>query len=187
MALGALGGCSTSSETFAGRPSDQVWTAMVTAAEQPAYRDWHVIENDVWADETSGRIEIYRLLRRYKDPPGEWARMEDQTWKFSIQFEPTEPPSAQFAIRSWTIPSHSWGEGDRYFDQVWTLLGGRPTPGMGEPAAQPAAKPTSQPAVQPAATPPPDAAAASPAANDRPQATGEAGSQPKEPPVDLPD
>ncbi len=145
---------------------------MVTAAEQPAYADWHVIENDVWADETSGRIEVYRLLRRYKDPPGQWARMEDQTWKFSIQFQPTDPASARFDVRSWCVPSHSWMEGDRYFNQVWGLLGGRPV--MDESAAAPAA---AVPGAAPSGTQPPAEGTTAPA---EPAPV-------EPPPVDLPD
>jgi hypothetical protein len=155
---------------------------MVKAAEQPKYGDWHVVENDVWADETSGRIEVYRLLRRYKDPPGQWARLEDQTWKFSIQFEPVEPPSATFRVRSWGVPSHSWGEGDRYFDQVWELLGGRPLEVAGQAAGEAAGPEGLAPAVSaPASGTPKPEAAGSPTPAEPPV------DPPADPPVDLPE
>ncbi len=169
-----LVGCSSSSETFSGRPADQVWTAMVKTAENPEYTDWHVIENDVWADEGSGRIEIWRLLRRYVDPASQWARLENQEWKFSIRLEPTDPPTATFEVRSLGIPSHSWGESGRYFDQVWKLLGGRPVEPREAMQVDPATKGsdvTSQ--SQPPATPEtPTSPPSSPPMND--------------PPVDIP-
>lgn len=135
---------------------------MVKAAEQPEYEDWHVIENDVWADEKSGRIEIWRVLRRYKDPPGQWSRLEDQEWKFAILMTPpeeaTHPVEASFDVRSWCIPSHSWMEGERYFDQVWRFLGGRPTavPAERSSATPPESKKAEseeEPAAAPAETP----------------------------------
>lgn len=169
-----LAGCQTRTESFAGKPTNQVWTAMVKAAEQPDYRDWHVIENDVWADEGSGRIEIWRLLRRYKDPAGQWSRLEDQEWKFSIELDVEAEPTATFSVRSMCVPSHSWMEAERYYGQVWTLLGGRPTPEEAAAAAAKASAP--QPADAPAPAPKP-VEAETPAPSAQPAA---------EPPVDLP-
>ncbi len=167
-----LAGCQTRSETFAGRPTNQVWTAMVKAAEQPDYKDWHVIENDVWTDEASGRIEIWRLLRRYKDPAGQWPRLEDSEWKLAIVLDPQDPPTATFSVRSMCVPSHSWIEAERYFDQVWTLLGGRP---VGEPPV----------AESPAS--PPAAAKPAPAQPEQPASPEEAPKEaPKEAPVEVP-
>lgn len=123
---------------------------MVKAAEQPEYRDWHVVENDVWADEASGRIEVWRLLRRYRDPAGQWPRLEDQEWKLSIRFHPTDPPTSDFDVRSMCVPSHSWMESERYFDQVWSLLGGRPSLPAAEAVPAPAAAPAPAPAPAPA-------------------------------------
>jgi hypothetical protein len=161
----SLAGCRSTTEVFDGKPTDQVWTAMVKAAEQPEYHDWHVIENDVWADEKSGRIEVWRLLRRYKDPPGQWSRLENQEWSFAILLTPAEgeePAEASFDVRSMCVPSHSWMEGERYFNQVWSFLGGRPTLGgaiksssAATPAAEPAPAPTPvlEPAPAPTSTP----------------------------------
>jgi hypothetical protein len=171
----ALGGCHNQREVFEGRPSDQVWTAMVKAAEQPEYNDWHVIENDVWADEKSGRIEIWRLLRRYKDPGGQWARLEDQEWKFAVEMTPTEPAEASFVVRSLCIPSHSWMEADRYFDQVWRFLGGKPTAGDAPSPKE------STPKAQPSAS---DPSESTPEAQ---QPAAPTPAKPVEPPVDLPE
>jgi len=123
---------------------------MVKTAESPSYSDWHVIENDVWADEGSGRIEIWRLLRRYQDPAGQWDRLEDQEWKFSIVLDPTDPPVASFKVRTLCVPSHSWNEADRYFNDVWTLLGGR------RPDMWPAVPAGSVKSTKPTVTPPAD-------------------------------
>jgi hypothetical protein len=169
-----LPGCSTGRETFPGRPADQVWTAMVKAAEQPVYQDWHVLENDVWADERTGRIEIWRLLRRYTDPPGQYPRVEDREWSFTVLLLPEEPPAATFEVRTPGVPGHAWSEPTRYFDQVWALLGGRPNPAMPESASPAAASSdATPPAIAPPASEPAEAAPASPR-------------EPAPPPVDLP-
>jgi hypothetical protein len=130
-------GCTTTTETFPGKSRDQVWTALLRAAETPQYKDWHVIENDVWGYESDGRIEIWRLLRRYTDPPGQWARMEDREWKFAVMLDQADPPSATFKVRSMGVPSYGWDEGDLYFAHVWTLLGGKPEPGSPPPTPAP--------------------------------------------------
>ncbi|MFO0830071.1 MAG: hypothetical protein U0572_18160 [Phycisphaerales bacterium] len=170
-AIACVAGCTTQTETFPGKSRDQVWTALLRAAESPEYPDWHVIENDVWGYEADGRIEIWRLLRRYDDAPGQWSRMEDREWSFSVQLEPTEPPSATFKVRSLGVPSHGWGEGGIYFARVWTLLGGKPEPGSTPPVTTKEAEP---------ATPAPSATGA-PAATAQPAAPAPAAS-----PVDVP-
>lgn len=164
VGLLAGSGCTTRTERYDGRTRDQVWTAMVTASESPTYPDWHVIENDVWADEGSGRIEVYRLLRRYRDPAGQWARLEDREWTFSIRLEdpdaPELPPEVSFKVRSWCVPSHSWMESDRYFEQVWQILGGRPAAVESVPPSTPAPEPAQngerdgQPVGEPLVEPP---------------------------------
>lgn len=176
----ATAGCRAPTESFEGKPANQVWTALVKAAEQPVYDDWHVIENDVWADERSGRIEIWRLLRRYKDSRGQWARMEDQEWKFAVAFQPEadgHAAEATFTVRSWCLPSRSWQEGDRYFEQVWSLLGGRPVKGGSPTHADEAAAPGSQNSAGEEVAKPERAG----------ESTTKPSEQPAEPPVDLPD
>ncbi len=57
-ALLTAGGCTYVDYAFEGYTSDQVWKAMVVAAETPTYSDWKVAENNVWVDKTEYRIEI---------------------------------------------------------------------------------------------------------------------------------
>lgn len=128
--LVAATGCATNEEAYPTRSADQVWTAMVAAAEKPVYDDWHVIENDVWVDDAGRRIEVYRRLRAYRDPPGQYSRLEDREWTFVASFEDRPPPDAptvRFDIRGWHVPSHGWEERDRYFRQVRELLAGEPS------------------------------------------------------------
>jgi hypothetical protein len=130
LGLAALSGCAANEESFPTRSADQVWTAMVAAAERPVYDDWHVIENDVWVDDAGRRIEIYRRLRAYRDPPGQYSRLEDREWTFVASFEDRQPPDAptvRFDIRGWHIPSHGWKERDRYFRHVRELLAAEPS------------------------------------------------------------
>ncbi|MBL9147110.1 MAG: hypothetical protein JNM94_00300 [Phycisphaerae bacterium] len=172
-------GCTSHTETFEGKSREQVWTAMVRAAENPVYSDWHVIENDAWAYDADSRIEVWRLLRRYNDKQNQWARLEDSEWLFTIVLLDTDPPSATFDVRSMCVPSHGWEQRENYFKQVWDLLGGPnamtppPAPSAPEPAAPTAASnvaPTPAPATPSGAEPAP----ATP-------------SSPEKPPVDLPE
>lgn len=139
----AFAACATSTESFPGKSRDQVWTAMVSAARSPTYSNWHVVENDVWPYEKDGRIEVWRLLRRYLDKQNQWPRLEDAEWQFAITLEDTDPPSVHFKIRSMCVPSHGWEQRDRYFEQVWELLGGKPpaeaAPTPASPPDEPAA------------------------------------------------
>lgn len=155
-------GCASRTESFPGKSRDQVWTALLRAAEEPIYTNWHVIENDVWGYESDGRIEIWRMLRRFKDPGGQVARLEDRDWTITVTLEPTDPPSALFDVRQITVPSHGWEEADNYFKQVWALLGGRPVEGAQfierpkveqSPASAASPEPVPEPAPDPAAPP----------------------------------
>lgn len=132
MLLPALAGCVSKSETFAGHSSQEVWTALAAVAKTPDYRDpdptqrWTVRENDVWVDEAGHRIEILRRLERDLHNPASKPRHEDREWKLQITLASGDPPKAEFKARGWVIPAHVWDEADRYFNQVWDLLGGRP-------------------------------------------------------------
>ncbi len=57
-----LGGCASETATFAGRPRDQVWTAMVAVAEQPDYQDWRMLDNVVSVDPEQEKIVLFRAL-----------------------------------------------------------------------------------------------------------------------------
>ncbi len=99
IVLLVAGGCTSIERTFDGYRSDQVWTAMVAAAETPAYADWTVAANDVWVDESAQRIEIYRHLRRVLYRPGADPHRETQTWRFEVRLRGRNPPTANFISR----------------------------------------------------------------------------------------
>lgn len=129
LALGAtllLAGCMTVQERFPAQAPEQVWTALKAAAETPAYDDWVVDRNEVWISEEERRIEIYRQLDRVLHRPGYEPLREDRTWRFQVTLEATDPPQATFVSRGMGVPAHAQLEGERYFDLVWEVLGGRP-------------------------------------------------------------
>ncbi len=116
------GGTSVRRE-FLGSPPDQVWTAMVAVANSPDYDDWTVTQNDVWVDDASQRIEIYRRMRRVIHQPAYKARRENREWRFQVIFE---PPVATFTSRGMGVPAHAQEEAEHFFDDVLDLLGGMP-------------------------------------------------------------
>lgn len=147
LALGLLAtGCATTSHrTFADRPSDQVWTALVAAAESPRYegepRDrWIVRENNVWADDATRRIEIHRELVRLLQRPATPPLREERTWRFSIRLEDDEPPTAVFVSRGFGVPMHATAEADLYFAEVEALLASAVPPDEPAPLAPPPAR-----------------------------------------------
>ncbi len=121
-ALLTAGGCTYVDYAFEGYTSDQVWKAMVVAAETPTYSDWKVAENNVWVDKTEYRIEIYRKLRRVLNRPDSEPRREEQTWKLDIRVIAVDPPKARLVSRGSAVPIHATREGHRYFLDVHDLL-----------------------------------------------------------------
>ena len=121
-----LAGCGYKSATFPDESPSQVWSAMITAAEEPHYKDWRVIENEVWSDPASGEIEVHRYLRRMRQEPGEKSRNEKERWKFQIVLIEVDPPTIRFFARQAAVPAHVWNEADRYFKDVQALLGDAP-------------------------------------------------------------
>ncbi len=156
-----LTGCTQVRQSFPGKDPGQVWTAMVAVANTPDYSDpdpaqrWQVKENRVWIDEETARIEIYRELDRVLNLASAKPRREHRTWEFQILYEGGDPPSATFVSRGWGVPMQAADEGDRYFADVWDMLGGpvedAPAPQAEEaiPAddAEPAAEPDGKPIV----------------------------------------
>jgi len=126
VVLLVAGGCTTIERTFDGYGSDQVWTAMVAAAETPVYADWTVAANDVWVDESEQRIEIYRHLRRVLYRPGADPHPETQTWRFEVRLEGHDPPMASFVSRGVGLPTDAQYEANRFFLDVHDLLLGVP-------------------------------------------------------------
>ena len=127
-----LAGCSvTKTHSFDGHDADSVWTAMLVVAKSPAYNTgdpadrWNVRENRVWADEEQNRIEIFRRLDRILYQPASKPRYEDREWRFQVALEQRDPPTVSFSSREVGLPSHAWEEADRFFDEVWDMLGGK--------------------------------------------------------------
>jgi hypothetical protein len=164
VAVCNLGGCTTRTQVFEGYNDDQLWTAMVATARSPDYDDWKVSENEVYIDDASRRIEIYRRLKRTFVSPYAEPRREDAEWKFQIVLardEELDEPTVDFTARQIKVPAHVWREADRYFMQMRTLLGPMqpkqaPAPAaepevapMPEADATPSAEPTAQPATEP--------------------------------------
>ena len=123
-----MGGCGSTTARFPGKDVSQVWSAMVTVAEKPEYPQWRVIENEVWVDSKTSRIEIMRILRRDRVRNEQQPRRESETWKFQITMVKSDPPTVKFFARQAAVPAHVWSEADRYFTDVRTLLEGPPVP-----------------------------------------------------------
>jgi hypothetical protein len=119
-------GCTTRSQLFDGYSDDQLWTAMVATARSPEYDNWKVSDNEVFLDDSSRRIEIYRVLKRTLVSPYSDPRREEAEWKFQVVLtrdEELDQPLIDFTARQLTVPAHVWDEADRYFQQMRTLLG----------------------------------------------------------------
>lgn len=134
MVCFSLSGCTSVRETFHNRFPDQVWTAMIAVARTPDYSSpddytqrWTVRENQVWIDEANQRIEIFRRLERTLHRPRSKPLHEEREWKFQATLEERDPPTVRFRARQIGVPSHAWDEAQRFFDEVWKVLGGRPT------------------------------------------------------------
>lgn len=187
----AVAGCTSRSQVFEGYSQDQVWSAMVAAAQSPDYDDWKVAENETFVDQDGRRVEVYRVLRRLLVTPYADPRKESEEWRFQLVLAhdmDIDAPVVDFTARQVTVPAHVWREADRYFGQVRNLLG---PPEATKAAETPctdghAAEPISMPAetAPPAAgEPTPEPAAPSePAADPAPHA--QPAEQPPEQPIE---
>jgi hypothetical protein len=121
-----LSGCTTMERSFPNQTKDQVWSAMVAVAERPEYKDWKVLENNVYANDAAKRIEVSRVVHRELWLPGGGnnPRYERRDWKFTITLLPEEPPTIDFVSRSWAVPMHARDEAVRYLDDVNDVLSG---------------------------------------------------------------
>ena len=126
LVLWGVGGCGIQTATFPERDPARVWSAMVTAAEEPIYPDWRVIDNEVWTNRDNAEIEIHRVLRRDLVEPGHNPKRESVTWKFQIRMIKGDPPTVRFRSRQIAVPAHVWKQGQQYFDDVAALLGSSP-------------------------------------------------------------
>jgi hypothetical protein len=167
-------GCTTRSQVFDGYGDDQLWTAMVATARSPEYDDWKVSDNQVFVDDASRRIEIYRVLKRTYVTPWSDPLREDLEWRFQVVLSrdsADDAPLVDFTARQIAVPAHVWSEADRYFAQMRSYLGpikaseqpvivndGVPVPPpLDEPSASTAASPVQPaPPSEPAAEPLPE-------------------------------
>ncbi|MSR34471.1 MAG: hypothetical protein EXS12_06715, partial [Phycisphaerales bacterium] len=124
--LPVLAACGTKDRDFPGHTRDQVWKAMIQAADDPRYADWVVLENKVWRDDEQSRLEILRDLVRDVVVPGSDPRREETKWKFSAQLTDTEPPGVEFSTSTITVPAHFWLQAYHYLDEVDRRLKGMP-------------------------------------------------------------
>ena len=122
----ALVACGTKEREFPGHTRDQVWKAMVQAADDPRYADWVVLDNKVWRDDEQSRLEILRDLVRDVVVPGSEPRREETEWKFSAQLTETDPPAVEFSTSTITVPAHFWLQARHYLDEVDRRLAGMP-------------------------------------------------------------
>lgn len=134
VALLALTGCMSVTESFPGHDPDHVWTALVAVAETPTYDDddpskrWWVKENQVWVDDAGARIEIYRELDRMRKYGTNPPIREQRSWRLQVVFDPegSDGPTARIRCRDVTVPMRAVNEGHRYFADVRAILEGAP-------------------------------------------------------------
>lgn len=125
IAVTTLSGCVSQTQSFEGYGEDQVWSAMIAAARTPEYDDWKVAENELFVDESTQRLEVYRRLRRLYVSPYAAPRREREEWRFQIKLssdESTGSAIVEFTARQLVVPGFAWREADRYFAQVRSLL-----------------------------------------------------------------
>jgi hypothetical protein len=124
-AILAVAGCGGTVRSYPGVTRDALWAAAVGTAERPTgYDDWHVVENGVYSDEPSGRIEIYRELKRDYTPSGQSRRRQQETWALSVQLETEDGqiPALRIAQNSTIRHPRFALEADRFFDEVGLRL-----------------------------------------------------------------
>lgn len=147
-------GCVSYERTYPGRTQQQVWTAMISVAEQPDYDSekwgqWHVMANDIWVDEAGVRIEVSRHLRRVVYNAGMVKPdAQDRTYQISVSLRGSTSPLIRFTLRGFENPTDAYTESQRYFDDVGALLDGMPSMEQQPNAAPPmdAAPPDEAPA-----------------------------------------
>lgn len=150
LALGALGGCTTVERSFPEHQPEAVWRAAVAAAESPTYyADWHIIENNVWADAENNRLEIYRRLMRDETPYGADPHRRRRNMEFTVNLLTGEEgePLVEFISRHIDVPSIARDEAEFFFEDMQDILAGAPMPpaGNGMQAPEPMGEPTNPP------------------------------------------
>jgi len=132
IAVVSMTGCTIMEESYAGRETDQVWTAMVAVANSPDYyHDWFITENHVWVDDEGARIEVQRTIERDLVRSGMNPQHQKKSWQHQILLlEDESGPLVRFTSRDWGVPIQAQEEAHLYFADVWELLGGKPDPAM---------------------------------------------------------
>lgn len=127
--LSCMTGCTTRTQVFEGYDDDKLWNAMLATAKAPAYDDWKVMDNQVFAEPGEKSIEVYRVLRRTSMHPDSATTTEERDWRFRILLTHEEAKGAatpgtmvNFTARQFAVPAHVWKEADRYFAQVRVAL-----------------------------------------------------------------
>ena len=118
VALATATGCAGRTRTFDGYNDAQVWSAMVASAKAPRYEDWRVLENEVYADEASRTVRIFRVLKRTYVTPTAPPLEQSREWRFDVSLrrdEAADAPMVDFTARQFAVASHVWSEADRYF------------------------------------------------------------------------
>lgn len=134
LAASLFSGCVSYERTYPGRTQQQVWTAMISVAEQPNYDSeewgkWHVMTNNVWVDESGARIEVSRHLRRSVYNAGMVKPdQQERTYELTFSLRGSTEPTVRCSMRGFEIPAEAFTESQRYFDDVGELLMGMPMP-----------------------------------------------------------
>lgn len=152
-----LGGCTAVERDFAGVPADQLWTALLVAAESPDYesqppaRRWFVRRNHVHADAAARHISIERELHRVTLQPTTRPVAERRRWRLELTLIERDPPRVRVTSRGWSTRAAAVEEADRLFDELAMLLsaGGIPVREAVPPAPAGPAPDTRPPARPP--------------------------------------
>ena len=102
---------------------------MIAVAQAPEYQSdnprkrWHVFENDIIVNRTSGEIRIHRVLRRSMKLPMQPVQRDDREMIFKISLKNQIPPITEFKeLSTQLVPVRTLDEAERYFNQVDELL-----------------------------------------------------------------
>lgn len=115
----ALVGCGTVSRDYPGVSREALWGAAVGAAEHPEYSDWVVADNGVFIDETDGRIEIFRELKRDHARNGGGLKREAEKWVLSVNVETSDRiPKVRVESRNSLRAKGFLAQADHYFAEI---------------------------------------------------------------------
>ncbi len=123
LALLVAAGCGTTSRVYPGVSREVLWQAALGAARHPQYADWFVAENGVFVDETDGRIEIFRELKRDRAKPGAALKRESETWTLAVTVDTADRiPKVRIESRNTLRAKGFLAQADHYFAEIDTRL-----------------------------------------------------------------